>query len=197
MPYWEELASVLGLVEVGKTHIALGQWCEAHARAVLDDGMAGTVQVDVHILALMDAHLPCCDDQNAVCHTSNVNRAIDPTRDDQTVRNVSQRQSWKWPALCRGNGHVNDAAVQLGQAARCGGSGRRGWENNVEVCLLRDADAAGCREAGLANEVRAWLGEFRVIVSAIVPRKLAHLVAAFCGVLLQLLIVPVIERIPR
>ena len=82
-----------------KTYQGVRDWREPHALAVLDNRVARAEQVEVDVVALVDADLARGDDHNGVPEIRQVRRAVHAAHDDQAVADVLDRQARARPVV--------------------------------------------------------------------------------------------------
>ena len=123
------------------------------------------MQVHVDVAALVDPDLLGRDDDDAVPDAGDVGRAVDVAGDDKAPRYVLEGQAQKRRRAGGGDGHVDDAVLEVRQAARGRGPGRRGGQDNVEARVAGKVDVPRGGEAGLPySYASARPGELLVVV---------------------------------
>lgn len=113
--------------------------------------MTRTVQVYIHILAVVDAYLVRHQHQDAVADASHVDRSGHTASHNQALLDGTHSKARERMTLRRGYRHVHDAARQVGQAPGRRGHGRRRGQYDVQAGLVGYANRLGCREARLAD----------------------------------------------
>lgn len=108
------------IIEV--TYVNTGLPTESDIAAVLDDRVAGTAEVDVHIRAVMHPELPTVNHENAILHPRDMGWAVDLATDEQTLLDALDGQAGVRLPVGGGNGHVDYAVSQMGNGRRhsCG-----------------------------------------------------------------------------
>lgn len=105
-----------------KTYQGVRDWREPHALAVLDNRVARAEQVEVDVVALVDADLARGDDHDGVPEIRQVRRAVHAAHDDQAVADVLDRQARARPVVPHDDhGAVHFRDVARGGRARCAG----------------------------------------------------------------------------
>lgn len=156
------------------TYVACGDRREPDSGAVLNDRPAAAVQVEIDVVALVDADLPSRDHDDAVGDARDVRRAVHVAGDDEALGDALDGEARKGRLPGRRDGHVDDAAREAGQAAGGGGPRRGGGQDDVQAGVVRDVDVARRREAGLADARAARLGHLGVVILAGEGRQGAH-----------------------
>ena len=97
--------------DIWRTYICPRDTAKPYAFTILDDWVAGRTQINVYIFAIVHAELATIYDDNAIPNTRDVCGSINCTTKKETVRCVFYRQTRVWFAVCCGNRHVDDAAL--------------------------------------------------------------------------------------
>ena len=151
-------------IPVRQTHIAVGHRSKPHAGAVLDDGVTGAVQVYVNILAFVDPHLPSSHNDNTACYSRHVSRPCYVSGNDEALVDILHSEPSKRSASGgRGSRHVDDAPLEISQAAVRSRPRRRRWKDDVQPSVPRYRDVSGGGKAGL-SDFGTRLGHLLVVV---------------------------------
>lgn len=117
-----EITRVLMDIRNGSNpYIGFGYPAKTDVGTILDDGIAGAAEIDVHIPAVVHAELAARDHNDAVINTSDVRRAVDLTADQKTFADTLDSQTGIRFSVGCGNRHVHDAVTQGGDGGRNSG----------------------------------------------------------------------------
>lgn len=116
---------------ISLTYICLGDPAESDSAAILDDRVAGTAQIDVHVDAAMHPELSTGYDDGAVFHAGDVGWSVDLTTDEETFFDAIDRETGVWLAVCGWYRHVHHAVSERYDRCRYRGVRGRGWEHDV------------------------------------------------------------------
>ncbi len=118
------------------TYICARQRRKAHGAAVLDDGPACAVKVDIDVGALVDADLSSGHDDDAVADAGDVGRAVHVAGDDEALGDVLEGQAQKAALPVAGTDMSTTQPSRVGQAPLRGGVGRRAGQDDVEARVV-------------------------------------------------------------
>lgn len=91
------------------------------------------MEVNVHVATFMDADLSGNHHQSAIFHVCDMHGTIDAPGDDETFGDILDGKTRKGGASRSRGRHINNALVEIRQAPRGGGSGRRRGQDNVKA----------------------------------------------------------------
>lgn len=94
----------------------------------------------------MHSELSARDDDDRVGDVCQVRGAAHVAADDQGLVDVLEGKSCEGLAEGSRRRHVYHAAVKVGEGAGTGGVGGRGWEDDVLVRVVVDADGSALRK---------------------------------------------------
>lgn len=118
------------------TYVNTGLPTESDIAAVLDNRVAGTAEVDVHIRAVVHPELPTVNHENAILHSRDMGRAVDLATDEQTLLNALDGQTGIRLSVGGGNGHVDYAVAKMGDGRRHSCGRARGRQHDVQVMVI-------------------------------------------------------------
>lgn len=68
-----------------ETYVAFRYRCKTHACTILNDGVACAVHINVYIFTLVNTHLSCYNNNDAVRNPGDVDSSINMACDDETL----------------------------------------------------------------------------------------------------------------
>lgn len=107
---------------------------------VLNNGTTSTVEIDIHILAVMHTDLPRSHNDDTILNSGYMRSTSNMPSNDERPLNILQSKSGKGGIICSWNRHVDNTPVEFSQRAGGCCSRRRGRENDVEADVTRNVD---------------------------------------------------------
>lgn len=117
------------------TYVVFRNWGEANVVTILDNRTTCTMQIDIHILAIMHSNLSGSNDNDTILNSGNMGSSSNMSSNDQGALDVLQRESSKRSISRCWYRHINNTSVELGQGSRSSSTGSRRGKNDVQTSM--------------------------------------------------------------